>query len=36
MGIVTGLWIEPGGTHMSMIAPTLPKVLAFFADKVRP
>jgi hypothetical protein len=36
MGIVTGLWIEPGGTHMSMIAPTLPKVLAFFADNVRP
>jgi predicted peptidase len=35
MGIVTGLWIEPGGTHGSMIAPTLPKVLDFFADKVR-
>lgn len=24
MGIVTGLWIEPDGTHGSMIAPTLP------------
>jgi predicted peptidase len=35
MGIVTGLWIEPNGTHMSMIAPTIPKVLDFFADKVR-
>jgi predicted peptidase len=35
MGIVTGLWIEPNGTHGSMIAPTLPKVLDFFADKVR-
>ena len=35
MGIVTGLWIQPDGTHMSMIAPTLPKVLDFFADKVR-
>jgi predicted peptidase len=35
MGIVTGLWIQPDGTHMSMIAPTLPKVLEFFADKAR-
>lgn len=35
MGIVTGLWIEPNGTHGSMIAPTIPKVLEFFADKVR-
>jgi len=35
MGIVTGLWIEPGGTHTSMIGPTLPKVLEFFADKIR-
>jgi len=35
MGIVTGLWIEPNGTHGSMIAPTLPKVLDFFTDKVR-
>ena len=35
MGIMTGLWIEPGGTHSSMIGPTVPKVLEFFADKVR-
>jgi dienelactone hydrolase len=35
LGIVTGLWMEPDGTHGSMIAPTLPKVLDFFADKVR-
>jgi predicted peptidase len=35
MGIVTGLWIQPDGTHMSMIAPTIPKVLEFFSDKVR-
>jgi predicted peptidase len=35
MGIVTGLWIQPDGTHMSMIAPTIPKVLEFFSGKVR-
>jgi poly(3-hydroxybutyrate) depolymerase len=35
LGIVTGLWIEPNGTHGSMIAPTIPKVFAFFEDKAR-
>lgn len=35
MGIVTGLWIEPEGTHSSMVAPTIPHVFEFFADKMR-
>jgi predicted peptidase len=35
LGITTGLWVAPDATHMSMIAPTIPKVLEFFADKVR-
>lgn len=35
MGIVTGFFVAPGATHQSMIAPTLPKVLEFFADKTR-
>jgi predicted peptidase len=35
MGIVTELWVAPDATHQSMIAPTIPKVLEFFADKTR-
>jgi predicted peptidase len=35
LGITTSSWVAPGATHGSMIAPTLPKVLEFFADKVR-
>ena len=35
LGITTGLYVAPGGTHMSMIAPTIPKVLQFFADTTR-
>ena len=35
LGITTGLFVAPGATHGSMIAPTIPKVLEFFADKKR-
>jgi predicted peptidase len=35
LGIATELFVAPGATHGSMIAPTLPKVLDFFADKAR-
>jgi predicted peptidase len=35
LGITTGLFVAPGATHGSMIAPTLPKVLEFFSDKAR-
>jgi len=35
LGITTGLFVAPDATHGSMIAPTLPKVLEFFADKKR-
>ena len=35
LGITTGLFVAPGATHGSMIAPTLPEVLDFFSDKAR-
>jgi predicted peptidase len=35
LGIETGLFVAPGATHGSMVAPTIPKVLEFFADKKR-
>jgi predicted peptidase len=35
LGITTGLFVAPGATHGSMIAPTIPKVLEFFSDKQR-
>jgi len=35
LGITTGLFVAPGATHGSMIAPTLPQVLEFFSDKAR-
>ena len=35
LGITTSLFVAPGATHGSMIAPTLPEVLEFFADKTR-
>jgi predicted peptidase len=35
LGITTGLFVAPGATHGSMIAPTIPAVLEFFADKTR-
>ena len=35
LGITTGLFMAPGATHGSMIAPTIPRVLEFFADKTR-
>jgi predicted peptidase len=35
LGITTGLFVAPGATHGSMIAPTMPKVLEFFSDKQR-
>ena len=35
LGITTGLFVAPGATHGSMVAPTIPKVLDFFADKRR-
>jgi poly(3-hydroxybutyrate) depolymerase len=35
LGITTGLFVAPGATHGSMVAPTIPKVLEFFADKKR-
>ena len=35
LGIKTGFFVAPGATHGSMVAPTIPKVLEFFADKNR-
>ena len=35
LGINTGLYVAPGATHGSMVAPTIPKVLEFFADQKR-
>jgi poly(3-hydroxybutyrate) depolymerase len=35
LGITTGLFVAPGATHGSMIAPTVPRALEFFADKTR-
>lgn len=35
LGIKTGLFVAPGATHGSMVAPTIPKVLEFFADQKR-
>jgi poly(3-hydroxybutyrate) depolymerase len=35
LGITTGLFVAPGATHGSMIAPTISRVLEFFADKTR-
>ena len=35
LGITTELFVAPGATHGAMIAPTLPEVLEFFADKSR-
>jgi predicted peptidase len=35
MGMTTGYFEPADATHGSMIAPTLPKALEFFADKVR-
>jgi predicted peptidase len=35
LGITTGLFVAPGATHGSMVAPTIPRVLEFFAGKTR-
>jgi hypothetical protein len=35
LGITAELFVARGATHGSMIAPTLPEVLEFFADKAR-
>ena len=35
LGIATSLFVAPGATHGSMIAPTMPKVLEFFAGTAR-
>lgn len=35
LGITTALFVAPGASHASMIAPTIPHVLEFFADKTR-
>jgi hypothetical protein len=35
LGIRTSLFIAPGASHGSMIAPTMPKVLEFFAATPR-
>jgi poly(3-hydroxybutyrate) depolymerase len=35
LGIETGLFVAPGASHGSMIAPTIPKALEFFSDKTR-
>jgi predicted peptidase len=35
LGIATSLFVAPGASHGSMIGPTLPRVLEFFADKTR-
>jgi predicted peptidase len=35
LGIATSLFVAPGATHGSMIAPTMPKVLEFFAGATR-
>ena len=35
LGIETGLFVAPNATHGSMIAPTIPKVLEFFANQKR-
>jgi predicted peptidase len=35
LGIPAELFVAPGATHGSMIAPTLPEVLEFFSDKAR-
>jgi predicted peptidase len=35
LGITTSLFVAPGATHGSMIAPTMPKVLDFFAAASR-
>jgi predicted peptidase len=35
LGIATSLFVAPGATHGSMIAPTMPKVLEFLAGTAR-
>jgi predicted peptidase len=35
LGITTALFVAPGASHGSMVAPTIPQVLEFFADKKR-
>jgi predicted peptidase len=35
LGITAELFVAPGATHGSMIAPTLPEALEFFSDKAR-
>ena len=35
LGITAALFVAPGASHGSMIAPTIPEVLEFFADKIR-
>lgn len=35
LGITTGLYVAPGASHGSMIAPTIPRVLEFFSGKAR-
>ena len=35
LGITTGLFVAPGATHGSMIAPTVPRALEFFSGKTR-
>jgi hypothetical protein len=35
LGITASLFVAPGATHGSMIAPTTPKVLEFFAATAR-
>ena len=35
LGITAELFVAPGASHGSMIAPTIPQVLEFFSDKTR-
>jgi len=35
LGIKTRLFVAPGATHGSMVAPTIPRVLEFFAEQRR-
>jgi predicted peptidase len=35
LGITTSLFVAPGASHGSMVAPTLPRALEFFAEQTR-
>jgi hypothetical protein len=36
MGITAAYYEPEGATHGSMIAPTVPRIFAFFAEQVQP